>query len=55
MGRESYDPTFRQQNVDETIKDHERRITRLEKVALIGAGYLIADGAEIATVFTSLL
>ena len=55
MGRESYDPSYRQSNVDTTLEDHETRITRLEKIALIGFGYLVADGAEIVSTFSSLL
>jgi hypothetical protein len=55
MARESYDPSYRQSNVDTTLDDHETRITRLEKIALIGFGYLVADGAEIVSTFSSLL
>jgi hypothetical protein len=55
MGRETYEPSYRQEDVDTTLEDHERRITRLEKVALVAAGYFVADGAEIAQVFMGLV
>jgi len=34
---------YREQNVDETLTDHERRITRLEKVTLVAIGYVLSD------------
>lgn len=55
MGRKAYEPSYRQEDVDTTLEDHERRITRLEKVALVAAGYLVADGADIVETFVGLL
>lgn len=52
---ETYEPTYRQQDVDHTLSDHERRITRLEKVALLGVGYGLAEGSNIVTQFAGLL
>lgn len=45
----TYDPTYREQEVDSTLQDHDVRISRLEKVALIGIGYGIAEGSNIVT------
>lgn len=42
-----YSPTYRQQDVDETLDDHEARLSRLEKAALVGAGYAIAEAPDI--------
>lgn len=44
-----YDPSYRQKSVDTTLDQHERRISRLEKVALITVGYGIAEGSQIVT------
>ena len=40
----SYEPTYRQQDVDSTLDEHDNRITRVEKALLIVAGYGLADG-----------
>jgi hypothetical protein len=45
----SYDPTYREQDVDETLDDHEYRIGRLEKGGLIVAGYGLSEGWAIVT------
>lgn len=34
---------YRKRSVDETLQEHERRITRLEKVMLVAIGYVISD------------
>jgi len=34
---------YRERSVDETLQEHERRITRLEKVTLVGIGYVLSD------------
>lgn len=34
---------YRERSVDETLQEHERRITRLEKVTLVGVGYVLSD------------
>lgn len=47
--------SYRKNDVDETLADHERRITRLEKVALVVTGYLVADGATIVNEIAALL
>lgn len=45
MGDESeksgYDPTYRQEDVDDILKDHDSRITRLERGGLVLIGYLL--------------
>jgi hypothetical protein len=46
---QSYEPTYRQQNVDSTLSNHESRISRLEKMALIGIGYGLAEGSNLVT------
>lgn len=47
-----YDPSYRQQDVDETLQDHEERITRNERWRLIlkgaVAGIAMASGGQIA-------
>lgn len=52
---EVYDPTYREKDVDDTLNDHEERLTRLEKIALIGIGYGLAEGATLVTQFPSIL
>lgn len=47
-GRE-YNPTYRQKDVDTTLDEHDTRLSRLEKAALIALGYGIADGGEMLT------
>jgi hypothetical protein len=44
-----YERSYRERDVDETLTDHEQRLSRLEKVALIGIGYGLASGAQIIT------
>lgn len=51
---DGYEPTYRQQDVDRTLDDHERRIGRLEKAALIGIGYGLAEGGSLVTQLASL-
>lgn len=51
----SYDPTFRQTHVDDTLTDHEARIGRLEKAALVGVGYGLASGIDLFQQAASLL
>lgn len=43
-----YEPSYRQQDVDETLDDHDRRINRLEKGALVALGYVTADAPDVA-------
>lgn len=45
----TYEPTYRQSDVDSTLDNHEHRIKRLEKAALIGIGYGLAEGSNIVT------
>jgi hypothetical protein len=47
--------TYRERDVDDTLDDHEGRISRLEKVALVGVGYGLASGANIITDVVSIL
>lgn len=47
--------TYRKQDVDETLEEHDRRITRLEKAAYIGLGYVLATSPEIASKFFGLI
>jgi hypothetical protein len=49
MGSKStYEPTYRQITVDETLDEHDSRISRLEKAALIGGGYVMARFPDVA-------
>lgn len=50
----TYEPSYRQQSVDDTLDSHDRRISRLEKGALIIGGYLIAEGANVVEQFSVL-
>jgi len=50
-----YSERYRKKNVDERLDDVERRITRLEKVALVTLGYGLATGADIITTLTTFL
>lgn len=43
----SYEPTYREQDVDETLDNHDTRLSRLEKVALLGIGYGLAEGNQL--------
>lgn len=43
----NYDPTYRQRDVDDTLEDHDSRISRLEKGALVGLGYALATAPEV--------
>lgn len=52
---EGYEPSYRQQDIDDTLDEHHTRIRRLEKGALVVLGYGIAQGSEIAGVLTGLL
>lgn len=47
--KDTYEPTYRQKNVDSTLAEHDTRISRLEKMALIGFGYGVAEGSQIIT------
>lgn len=55
MGSESYEPTYRQRDVDDTLDNHDTRLSRLEKIALIGAGYGLADGWNIVESLVQLI
>jgi len=35
--------TYREQAVEESLDEHDRRISRLEKALLIAMGYVLAD------------
>lgn len=41
--------SYREQGVDDTLDEHEHRIKRLEKIALVGIGYGLAEGSNIVT------
>jgi len=47
--------SYRERDVDETLDDHDRRLSRLEKVALVGVGYGIAEGWNITNYLLGLL
>jgi len=47
--------SYRQRDVDDTLDEHDNRISRLEKAALIGAGYGLAEGSKFVTDVTSLV
>lgn len=53
--QQEYEPSYRQRDVDNMLAEHEKRLTRLEKIALLGLGYGLASGAEIITNITQLL
>jgi hypothetical protein len=40
--------SYRERDVDETLDDHEKRITTLERAKLLGMGYILAKAPEIA-------
>lgn len=44
----TYDPSYREQDVDDTLEEHDLRIRRLEKVALVGLGYGLSQGGKFA-------
>lgn len=41
--------SYREKGVDDTLDEHDARIKRLEKVALVGIGYALAEGSNIVT------
>jgi hypothetical protein len=47
--------TYREQDVDETLDDHDRRISRLEKLALLAVGYVTADAPDVVRELSTLL
>jgi len=49
MGSESRSLTYREKDVDSTLDEHDRRISRLEKAAWVGAGYVVAEFPNIAS------
>lgn len=40
---EGPDLSYREQNVEDDLNEHDRRISRLEKAVLIMVGYVLAD------------
>lgn len=40
--------SYREKDVDKTLDKHATRIRRLEKIALIGIGYGLAEGGNLA-------
>lgn len=53
--RQEYEPTYRQQDVDNTLEDHEHRIGRLEKAVLVGIGYGLAEGYNIVEAISTFI
>jgi len=47
-GDDGYEPTYRERDVDETLDEHEQRLTRLEKLSFIILGYIAAEAPDIA-------
>lgn len=47
--------TYREQDVDERLDEHDRRISRLEKASLIVLGYGIAEGSSIIETLAALV
>lgn len=39
--------SYREREVDNTLDDHEIRISRLEKVSLVVVGYALAEGGSL--------
>ena len=54
-GSSQYERSYRERDVDDTLDEHDTRISRLEKAFLVGAGYGLATGAEIVTQVTQFL
>ena len=44
-----YEPSYREKDVDNTLEEHDTRISRLEKIALVGVGYGLAEGSTFIT------
>lgn len=55
MSAEEYHPTYRQQDVDNTLENHDQRISRLEKAFLVGIGYGLAEGYNIVEAVTAFI
>lgn len=47
--------SYRERDVVETLDEHDRRINRLEKAGLIGMGYALAQGGDLATALVGLI
>lgn len=43
--------SYRERDVDNTLSEHDRRITRLEKAGLLTIGYMLAKGSTFITDF----
>lgn len=52
---ESYEPSYREEDVDNTLEKHHTRIRRLEKAMLLAAGYGLAEGGNLATQLMGLI
>lgn len=49
------DLSYREQDVDKTIDDHDRRISRLEKAGLIALGWGIAESSQLTDMLIGLV
>lgn len=47
MASEQNGRTYRERDVDKTLDDHERRLSRLEIGAIFAAGYVVADAPDV--------
>lgn len=52
---DEYEPTYRQGDVDQTLEEHDRRISRLEKAGLVAVGYGLAKGSDIIVDISSFI
>lgn len=55
VSSKTYEPSYRQEDVDETLQEHEQRISRLEKLAYIGIGAGLVRGGELMANLSGLL
>lgn len=55
VSSKTYEPSYREEDVDLTLDDHEQRISRLEKMAYVGIGAALVRGGDIAINLASAL
>jgi hypothetical protein len=49
------DLSYREKDVDETLNDHDRRITRLEMAGLVALGWGLAESTQLTDALLSLV
>lgn len=55
MSSSNADRTYRERSVDEALEEHDTRISRLEKGALIAIGYGLHDGGTLVSALFQLV